>query len=531
MTDRPAEAQTPDESRGGKIVTFYSFKGGTGRTMALANVAWILAANGRRVLVADWDLESPGLYRYFEPFLDEREILEGPGVINLISAYEQTAMKTEVEDRPATFDALSRVQQYAFTLRWEFENGGHLAFLSPGRQNRDYSAALSGMDWDNFYEALSGGEFLDALKADMRRNYDYALIDSRTGFSDIADICTLHLPDILVDCFTLNTQGIEGAAGVAALIQQRHRDRGIRLLPVPMRVDLAEKKKVDDGRLRAMRRFPGLPAGMTDIERREYWATIEIPYQAFYGYDEMLAVFGDKPDMPGSLLSAYERLTARITQNAVTSLPRMDEQLRLRTGDKFSRSAPFAGELIVIESLPEDQAWAEWIGAVLGDVDIEVRQHRLDQPDSVPVTEPDGDDTPFSRTLVVVSSAYLQRRRRASMSAPGADLAAYVTPPATLTEFSSAAPVFLSGVPESEGIERLRRLLVMGGKPPADGSAAKLRYPGGLPAARPTSDSFARSCGNTVPGPSRRSPCTVLAASARLRSRWSTCTGSGPIMT
>ncbi len=30
----------------GQIVTFYSFKGGTGRTMALANVAWILAANG-----------------------------------------------------------------------------------------------------------------------------------------------------------------------------------------------------------------------------------------------------------------------------------------------------------------------------------------------------------------------------------------------------------------------------------------------------------------------------------------------------
>ena len=37
-------------SRHGQIVTFYSFKGGTGRTMALANVAWILAANGKKVL-------------------------------------------------------------------------------------------------------------------------------------------------------------------------------------------------------------------------------------------------------------------------------------------------------------------------------------------------------------------------------------------------------------------------------------------------------------------------------------------------
>ena len=30
----------------GKIITFYSYKGGAGRTMALANVAWILASNG-----------------------------------------------------------------------------------------------------------------------------------------------------------------------------------------------------------------------------------------------------------------------------------------------------------------------------------------------------------------------------------------------------------------------------------------------------------------------------------------------------
>ena len=45
--------------RPGQVVTFYSYKGGTGRTMALANIAWILAANGKRVLIVDWDLESP----------------------------------------------------------------------------------------------------------------------------------------------------------------------------------------------------------------------------------------------------------------------------------------------------------------------------------------------------------------------------------------------------------------------------------------------------------------------------------------
>lgn len=46
--------------RDGRIVTFYSYKGGTGRTMALANTAWILAANGKRVLAVDWDWRPPG---------------------------------------------------------------------------------------------------------------------------------------------------------------------------------------------------------------------------------------------------------------------------------------------------------------------------------------------------------------------------------------------------------------------------------------------------------------------------------------
>jgi Mrp family chromosome partitioning ATPase len=57
-----------------RVVTFYSYKGGTGRSMALANVAWILASAGNRVLAIDWDLEAPGLHRYFHPFLRDKEL-------------------------------------------------------------------------------------------------------------------------------------------------------------------------------------------------------------------------------------------------------------------------------------------------------------------------------------------------------------------------------------------------------------------------------------------------------------------------
>src|ERR1700724_503943 len=87
----------------GQVVTFYSFKGGTGRTMALANVAWILAANGRRVLMADWDLESPGLHRFFQPFMPAG-MMQRPGIIDIIRRYAWAAVDSEI-DRDALFES------------------------------------------------------------------------------------------------------------------------------------------------------------------------------------------------------------------------------------------------------------------------------------------------------------------------------------------------------------------------------------------------------------------------------------------
>lgn len=51
-------------SKNSKIITFYSYKGGVGRSMALANVAWLLAKK-YNVLVIDWDLEAPGIHKFF----------------------------------------------------------------------------------------------------------------------------------------------------------------------------------------------------------------------------------------------------------------------------------------------------------------------------------------------------------------------------------------------------------------------------------------------------------------------------------
>ena len=71
----------------------------------------------------------------------------------------------------------------------------------------------------------------------------------------MADICTMELPDVLTVCFTLSDQCIEGAANVARQISNRYRDRNIRVMPVPMRIEDGEKEKLDLGRATARRRF------------------------------------------------------------------------------------------------------------------------------------------------------------------------------------------------------------------------------------------------------------------------------------
>ncbi|HEY6494225.1 MAG TPA: FxSxx-COOH system tetratricopeptide repeat protein [Trebonia sp.] len=354
-----------DIATDGKIVTFYSYKGGTGRTMALANVAWIMASNGLKVLVVDWDLDSPGLHKYFHPFLDSKLVAATPGVIELINDYLWVA--AEQMDQPGDWRRqYARILPHAVSVNWEgFPRGGTLDYVSAGRQNRDYSSSLTSIDWDNFYDRLSGGQFIDALRDDMQAHYDYTLIDSRTGLSDIADICTVHLPDILVDCFTLNDQSIDGAAAVAKSVDQRYHYRSIRVLPVPMRIDEAEKDKADAGLDLARSRFDPFPKAMGEYERNEYWASVVIPYKPYYAFEETLAAFGDAPRSPLTLLGAYERLAAAITDGRVRSLGEMSEETRLTYKSAFIRPRqPPPGD-IYLSYVPQDRMWADWIEALL----------------------------------------------------------------------------------------------------------------------------------------------------------------------
>lgn len=468
--------------REGRVLCFYSYKGGCGRTMALANVAWILAANGRRVAVVDWDLESPGLHRYFpSTVLDPSALTGNPGVIDMVRDFEWAATHDQAPDPEQWYLQNTRIRDLAISLRWPFPHGGCIHFVSAGLQNRTYSAAVASLDWDKFYADLGGGLLFDAMRRDMRENYDYTLIDSRTGYSDVADICTIHLPDVLVDCFTLNNQSIEGAAEVARSVHAHNSRREIRILPVPMRVDDGEKEKADAGRAVARSRFESFPRVADLADANRYWGSVEIPYKPFYAYEETLAVFGDSPGLTTSLLAAYERLTAELTGGTVTALPPLEDAQRLGMLELVTRKRDTLAEEITIAYVAEDRMWADWAAGLLRRAGIGASVRLL-----TPGTTALPSDHPRRRVLVIISAEFAQSTHAmtAARTLAGTDqlLTVAVSEPRADNRLSTVPAVDLFGLSEGAATARLLRAV---GKSETDAAALEptggARFPGTTP--------------------------------------------------
>ena len=391
----------------GTVITFYSYKGGTGRTMALANVAWILATNGHRVLVVDWDLESPGLHRYFHPFLVDKKLRTSRGVIDMVRDFASAAIEEHEDDDPGWYLSMANVEREAVSLTWRFPNDGVIDLLPAGQQDASYFSTVSTFEWPAFYGRLKGGVFLRALRDNMREHYDYVLIDSRTGLSDTASICTVLLPDIVVDCFTLSEQSIDGAAAVAGSIARQRPELPVRIRPVPMRVEDAEQVKLEAGRDYARQRFEQfLDLAPEAVDR--YWGDIEIPYKPFYAYEEILAGFGDRSMQENSLLASYERLTRILTDGAVAEMVPMPERDRRRWLAEFERPKPSATSDVLVSYAAVDRMWAEWVGTELGESGLRVILQEIDYatggPDNADVEQLVAS---VNRVIVLLSQDYV----------------------------------------------------------------------------------------------------------------------------
>ncbi|MER6424548.1 FxSxx-COOH system tetratricopeptide repeat protein [Streptomyces sp. NPDC001137] len=379
----------------GRIITFYSYKGGVGRTMALANVAWILAANGHRVLASDWDLETPGgLPRYYRPFLP-RDALGSTGLIDHFTDF------TDALRRPGRPDEEFYLRhagvEHAMSVEWTFPGSGRLNCLSAGRQDRNYHATLASFRWEEL-----DARFLGALRERWRSEYDYVLIDSRSGMGSAVDICIRELPDILVSCFTLNDQSIDGAALTARHVARNAPSRDVRILPLLMRVNEQQTDAFTAGRELARSRFADVPHGLSPDSLRRYWAENHIPHRTGYEHEEVLATFKDAPGDPDSLLTSYERLTSAITGGRVTRLPALDESLRQYHLGSFVRPLSPEATPLILSSVSRDRMWADWVRWVLSSAGFQV--------DS-PSFGTDRQGGAAARTVMLVSSAYLKSSR------------------------------------------------------------------------------------------------------------------------
>jgi MinD-like ATPase involved in chromosome partitioning or flagellar assembly len=280
------------------IVTFYSYKGGVGRSMALANIAVLLARRGLKVLVVDWDLEAPGIERYFSYFNISGI---GTGLLQLLLKFQENGF--------ADFDD--------FTLSIDCGSIHPITLLASGRELDDtYSSKLETFDWPAFF-ARSGGTFLEGLREQWRYRFDIVLIDSRTGLSDTGGICTIQLPDAVVAMFTANHQSLYGVRDVMRLAQSARQalayDRmPLSILPLPSRWGIQEFQETQvwlDRVVDGVQEFYAdwLPRS---ISPRDVVEKIKIPHHSYFGFGERLAVEEQGTVDPTGLGFVYDRVAA-----------------------------------------------------------------------------------------------------------------------------------------------------------------------------------------------------------------------------
>jgi cellulose biosynthesis protein BcsQ len=203
---------TPPDRR---VITFYSYKGGVGRTMALANVAYRLAQqHGLKVIVVDWDLEAPGLHRFFG--ISREAAASSRGVLDYFAVWRD-AVNRATQEPPSE---LRDITQWLIPIEsGEYKpRQGSISVLIAGQQDGAYDQRLAGFQWQGFYAEAGGALAVERLREQLVGAADVVLIDSRTGLTDAAGICTIQIPDGVVLMTAPSEQALEGTEGIARSI-------------------------------------------------------------------------------------------------------------------------------------------------------------------------------------------------------------------------------------------------------------------------------------------------------------------------
>ena len=182
------------------IVSFYSYKGGVGRTTTLALFASYYATHyGKKIFVIDCDFEAPGLINFFNV---SNEDIPRNGIVEYL------------KDKEGLGDQVDLQAGYTYEISKDYSGDGEIHLLPAGNifdeQSRmDYLEALARLDIHSTSTIVN--QFQEVI-ADINKYFapDVIVIDSRTGFNDIFGIIANHFSTTVVGFFGNNIQNKPG---------------------------------------------------------------------------------------------------------------------------------------------------------------------------------------------------------------------------------------------------------------------------------------------------------------------------------
>jgi len=190
------QSQNPQpELRNPRTITFYSFKGGVGRTTALTHVAWILAMRGRKVVAVDLDLEAPGLSTVFN-----LSPLPEFGIVDYF--YERSYLPEGLEPNIPITKIFGEVTIPDAT--------GRLFIVPAGSLSLDYIAKVEDL---RSTTVLDNGETLwGVFRREIQEQLkpDVILVDSRTGINEWGALSLLQAADEAIIFLFPNEQNRQG---------------------------------------------------------------------------------------------------------------------------------------------------------------------------------------------------------------------------------------------------------------------------------------------------------------------------------
>lgn len=324
------------------ICTFYSFKGGVGRSMALANIAEMLYNKGLRVLMVDFDLEAPGLDDYFKGKDDLNAHSDLPskrGLIDLLNAYKKSIAymdlypeaKKKIGSEKFSDIRFNRrdiplepLKNFITTIYEEGTNAGSLYLMTAGKRGESnltsYANAVRSFDWEEFYKKFYGEEFFEWFRDEAESMADIVLIDSRTGITEIGGVSTYHLADMVIFFIAPNQQSIDGITLMAKsltnpdMIEKGRNGRPISLIFVPSRIERSEAKRLDE--FEKIFEIFNKYISRKIVFNYSPFIDLQIPYVPYYSYMENLAAREPKSASSYELIQSYERIIGIISQHA-----------------------------------------------------------------------------------------------------------------------------------------------------------------------------------------------------------------------